>query len=49
MSVEIGWERLATSVAQCTDAQKEVASFNNKAMNAIFNVVLDKKNKKNNF
>ena len=39
MSVESGWERLATPVAQWFDAQKEVASFKSKAMNAIFNVV----------
>ena len=39
MSVESGRERLATPVAQWFDAQKEVASFKSKAMNAIFNVV----------
>ena len=39
MSVESGWERLATPVAQWFDAQKEVASFKSKAMNAIFNAV----------
>ena len=39
MSVETGWERPATHVAQRFDAKKEVASFNSKAMNAIFNVV----------
>ena len=37
--VETGWEKSATSLAQWTDAQKEVASYKNKAMNAIFNVV----------
>ena len=39
MSLESGWERLATPVAQWFDAQKEVASFKSKAMNAILNVV----------
>ena len=39
MSLESGWERLATPVAQWFDAQKEVASFKSKAMNAIFNAV----------
>ena len=39
LSVETGWEKFATSLAQWTDAQKEATSYNNKAMNAIFNVV----------
>ena len=39
LSVEIGWEKSATSLAQWTDAQKEATSYNSKAMNAIFNVV----------
>ena len=37
--VEIGWERPAKPVAHWSDAQKETASFNNKAMNKIFNAV----------
>ena len=37
--MEASWERPAIPVAQWTDAQKEVASFNSKAMNAIFNTV----------
>ena len=39
MSVEIAWERPATLMDQWSDAQKETASFNSKAMNVIFNVV----------
>ena len=39
LSVENGWERLATPINQWSTAQKEAASFNSKAMNAIFNVV----------
>ena len=39
LSVETGWEKFATSLAQWTDAQKEATSYNSKAMNAIFNVV----------
>ena len=39
MSVETGWERPITPMAQWTDTQKEAASFNSKTMNAIFNVV----------
>ena len=37
--VETGWERPAKPVAQWSDAQKETTSFNNKAMNKIFNDV----------
>ena len=38
--VETGWtKRLATPIAEWTGAQKEAASYNNKAMNAIFSVV----------
>ena len=37
--VEIGWERRATLVDQWSTTQKDVASFNNKAMNAIFNII----------
>ena len=39
MPMETSWEGLATLVAQWTNAQKEVASFNRKVMNAIFNIV----------
>ena len=39
LSVETGWEKFATSLAQWIDAQKEATSYNSKAMNAIFNVV----------
>ena len=39
MSVETGWERPATPMAQWTDTQKEAASFNSKVINAVFNVV----------
>ena len=37
--MENGWERPPKPVAQWSDAQKETASFNNKAMNKIFNAV----------
>ena len=37
--VQNGWERPTTPVSEWNIAQKEVASFNSKAMNAIFNVV----------
>ena len=37
--VEIGWTKLVTPIVEWTDAQKEAASYNSKAMNAIFNVV----------
>ena len=46
LSVETGWEKFATSLAQWTDAQKEATSYNSKAMNAIFNVVSLKEIKK---
>ena len=38
-SVEYGWEKLTTLVSEWQTSQKEVAAFNSKAMNAIFNVV----------
>ena len=37
--VENGWEILTTAISEWTTAQKEAASFNSKAMNAIFNAV----------
>ena len=37
--VKNGWERPTTAVSEWTTSQKEVASFNSKAINAIFNVV----------
>ena len=39
LSVENCWERPTTAISEWTTSQKEVASFNSKAMNAIFNVV----------
>ena len=39
LSIENGWERPITASGEWTTTQKEVASFNSKAMNAIFNVV----------
>ena len=39
LSVENGWERLTIAISEWTTAQKEAASFNSKAMNAIFNAV----------
>ena len=38
-SVEYGWEKPITPVSEWQTSQKEVATFNNKAMNAIFNAV----------
>ena len=38
-SVEYGWEKLTTLVSECSTSQKEVAAFNIKAMNTIFNAV----------
>ena len=37
--VENGWERPTTAIGEWTTAQKEAASFNSKAMNAIFNAI----------
>jgi len=34
-----GWERPTIAIGEWTTAQKEVASFNGKAMNAIFNAI----------
>ena len=39
LSVENSWERPTTAIGEWTTAQKEASSFNNKAMNAIFNAV----------
>ena len=38
-SVEYEWEKPTTPVNEWQTSQKEVAAFNNKAMNAIFNAV----------
>ena len=38
-SVEYGWEKPTTPVSEWQTSQKESATFNNKAMNAIFNTV----------
>ena len=38
-SVEYGWEKPTTPVSEWQTSQKETASFNSKAMNAIFNAV----------
>ena len=38
-SVEYGWEKLTTLVSEWSTSQKEVAAFNIKAMNTIFNAV----------
>ena len=37
--VENGWERPITAIDEWAIAQKEVAIFNSKAMNAIFNAI----------
>ena len=39
MFVENSWEKPTTAIGEWSTAQKEVTSFNSKAMNAIFNVV----------
>ena len=39
LSVENGWERPTTAIGEWTTTQIEAASFNNKAMNAIFNAI----------
>ena len=39
LSVENGWERLTITIGEWITAQKEAASFNSKAMNAIFNAI----------
>ena len=38
-SVEYGWEKPTTPVSEWQTSQKEAVAFNNKAINAIFNVV----------
>ena len=38
-SVEYGWEKPTTPVSEWQTSQKEVATFNSKTMNAIFNTV----------
>ena len=38
-SVEYIWEKPITQVSEWLTSQKEVATFNSKTMNAIFNVV----------
>ena len=39
LSIENDWERPTTTIGEWTSIQKEAASFNSKAMNAIFNFV----------
>ena len=38
-SVEYGWEKSTTPVSEWQTSQKEVAAFNSKAINTIFNAV----------
>ena len=38
-SVEYGWEKPSTPISEWSMSQKEVADFNSKAINVIFNVV----------
>ena len=38
-SIEYRWEKPTTPVSEWQTSQKEVAAFNSKAINAIFNVV----------
>ena len=37
--VEYGWEKPTTLISEWQTSQKEAATFNSKAMNAIFNAV----------
>ena len=37
--VEYGWEKPTTLVSEWQTSQKEAATFNSKAMNAIFNTI----------
>ena len=37
--IEYGWEKPTTPVSEWQTSQKEVAAFNSKVMNAIFNAV----------
>ena len=38
-SVEYGWEKPTTPISEWETSQKEVAAFNSKAMNTIFNAI----------
>ena len=38
-SIEYGWEKPTTPISKWQTSQKEVAAFNSKVINAIFNVV----------
>ena len=38
-SVEYGWEKPTTPVSEWSTSQKEVAAFNSKVMNVIFNAI----------
>ena len=38
-SIEYGWEKPTTLISKWQSSQKEATTFNNKAMNAIFNAV----------
>ena len=38
-SIEYGWGKPTTPVSEWSTSQKEVVTFNSKAMNAIFNAV----------
>ena len=38
-SVEYGWEKPTTPISEWQTSQKEVAAFNRKTMNAIFNAI----------
>ena len=38
-SIKYGWEKPTTAVSEWQTSQKAAATFNNKAMNAIFNAV----------
>ena len=45
-AVEIGWTKPIEAPADMGDAKIKVANFNNKALNALFNAVINKEFKK---
>ena len=44
--IEIGWTKPTEALADCDDAKIKAASFNSKALNALFSVVTNEEFKK---
>ena len=44
--MEIGWTKLKKALADWNDAKIKVANFNNRALNALFSAITNKKFKK---